>query len=166
MGVRPGFTLNGAVVTVPNCIFCDQPFGSGRRRSQEHAAPQWCAELLPDLGPALHGHIRVTAEGRQDKDLGERNPFTTVCSDVCEPCNTGWMHELEESAKWILRPLPYAHAVPAALERKLVQVWPPKYEIVSWPPPDTLDDRDVKSALVSLGLPMDGEGANLIVDSP
>ncbi|HTX31728.1 MAG TPA: hypothetical protein VMD09_10090 [Solirubrobacteraceae bacterium] len=49
-----------------------------------------------------HLHIVITAEGRRDADHGERNPFTTVCGDVCKPCNTGWMHELEESCKGVL----------------------------------------------------------------
>jgi hypothetical protein len=93
------------MVNVPNCIFCNRPFGPGRPRSQEHAAPQWCRELLPDIGRSEHGHIRVTPHGRTDTNLGNRDPFTTVCGDVCQPCNNGWMHELEESAKHPLRPL-------------------------------------------------------------
>jgi hypothetical protein len=35
-------------------------------------------------------------------DQGYRDPFTTVAGDVCEPCNTGWMHELEESSRPLL----------------------------------------------------------------
>lgn len=93
------------MVAVPNCIFCDQPFGPGRPRSREHAAPNWCRNLLPDLGPAVHVHAVVTPGGRQDTEMGERDLFTTVCGDVCRPCNTGWMAELEESARPILTPL-------------------------------------------------------------
>lgn len=262
-------------MAVTECIFCNQPFGPGRPRSQEHAAPQWCKELLPDLGPALHEHIRVTPEGRTDTELGTRDPFTTVCGDVCEPCNNGWMHELEESAKWYLRPLiqgesrnqrfwrqtlcatwavktalvwdsvmpqhsviprsvlhtfhrtqrlnlrqqvwvghyvgpqphhsfrqtaahivgeiaevtgpplkpddahvyacvvtmgqaaylvvghildvPYSHALPDELAPKLVPVWPPHHEVVSWPPQEGLSDEDIRAALMSVGEPMDGE---------
>jgi hypothetical protein len=93
------------VVSVPNCIFCDQPFGAARARSGEHAVPQWCRDLVPDLGPAIHGHTLITPEGRRDRDLGSRDPFTTICRDVCEACNTGWMHELEESARPVLQRL-------------------------------------------------------------
>jgi hypothetical protein len=35
----------------------------------------------------------------------DRMPFTTKVGCACEVCNTGWMHELEETAKPILRPL-------------------------------------------------------------
>jgi hypothetical protein len=221
----------------------------------------------------MHGHIRVTAEGRTDTDLGHRDPFTTVCGDVCEPCNTGWMHELEGSASAILSRLiqgdpknqrywrqtlgatwamktamvwdsvmpqhhliprtalhtfhqtqrlnlrqqiwighytgaqvhhsfrqtaahingpvtgapadpqeahlyagfvtigqlaylvvghilgmPYKHILPVELKPKLVPVWPPEQEIVSWPPPEPLSDEDVRTALLSVGEPMGGEG--------
>lgn len=87
------------------CIFCDEPFGSGRPRSGEHAAPNWCRKYLPDLGKAQHVLTVITAEGRQDTDHGERDPFTTICGDVCEPCNTGWMHEMEESCEALLNKL-------------------------------------------------------------
>ncbi len=60
---------------------------------------------MPDFGPAVHTHAVITPDGRTDTDHGERNPFTTVCGDVCQECNTGWMHELEESAKPVLRNL-------------------------------------------------------------
>jgi hypothetical protein len=47
----------------------------------------------------------ITAEGRTEEDHGERDPFTTVCGDVCEPCNNGWMHELEDSCEPVLNKL-------------------------------------------------------------
>jgi hypothetical protein len=71
------------MVAVTNCNFCDQPIGPGRPRSREHAAPNWCRNLLPDLGPAVHVHAVVTPGGRQDTEMGERDVFTTVCGDVC-----------------------------------------------------------------------------------
>jgi len=84
------------------CIFCGEPFGPQRPRSKEHAAPEWCRKLLPDLGPAQHTFIIETADGREELDHGERDPFTTVCGDVCRACNNGWMHELEESTEALL----------------------------------------------------------------
>lgn len=93
------------MVSVTNCIFCDQPFGPGRPRSREHAAPNWCRELLPDLGRPVHVASVVTPAGREDTEMGERDVFTTVCGDVCRPCNTGWMAELEDSTRPFLTPL-------------------------------------------------------------
>ncbi len=47
-----------------------------------------------------------TADGRQEFFRGIRDPFTTVAKDVCEPCNTGWMEELEDWAKrWLAKPI-------------------------------------------------------------
>jgi hypothetical protein len=93
------------MATVSRCVFCDLPFGPARPRSKEHAAPNWCKELLPDSGPAVHVHAVVTPGGRQDSEMGERDIFTTVCGDVCRPCDTGWMAELEESGRPFLTPL-------------------------------------------------------------
>jgi hypothetical protein len=94
---------------VDKCIFCDEPFGSGRPRSGEHAAPNRCAELVPDIGPAQHDMVIEEADGTTVEDHGLRNPFTTIAGDVCEPCNTGWMHELEESCKGLLGHLIQGH---------------------------------------------------------
>lgn len=94
--------MNDESSAVPSCIFCGQPFGPGRERSKEHAAPKWCRELVPDLGPAQHTQVVKTVDGITTEDRGIRNPFTTTINDVCEPCNTGWMHELEEASKGLL----------------------------------------------------------------
>lgn len=93
------------MATIRNCIFCNRPFGPTRRRSKEHATPQWCRELAPERGPTLHMHTVIRPDGRKDTEQGVRDYFTTVCKDVCEPCNTGWMHELEESASQVVGPL-------------------------------------------------------------
>jgi hypothetical protein len=84
------------------CIFCAEPFDPSRRRSAEHAAPQWCRDLVPDLGPAQHTMVTETGKGYVTRDWGLRDPFTTVVKDVCESCNTGWMSEMEESRRPLL----------------------------------------------------------------
>jgi hypothetical protein len=87
------------------CIFCGRLFGDDRRRSSEHAAPNWCKKLLPDVGKVQHVQVVESVEGRDEVELGARNPFTTVCEDVCEPCNNGWMQEMEASAEIIMAKL-------------------------------------------------------------
>lgn len=84
------------------CIFCGRPFGPQRQRSKEHAAPQWCRDLVPNLGAAHHTLVVRTADGTTETDRGLRDPFTTTVNDICIQCNTGWMHELEEASKPIL----------------------------------------------------------------
>lgn len=98
------------------CIFCGEPFGPARERSNEHAAPNWCAELLPDRGAAYHTATVHTESGVETVDLGYRDPFTTTLNEVCKPCNEGWMHELEESAKGIL-----SHFIKG--DRRRVRFW-------------------------------------------
>jgi hypothetical protein len=95
---------------VDSCIFCGEPLGPDRPRSNEHAAPNWCADLLPDRGAARHTQIVHTEEGVETLDLGLRNPFTTTLNEVCKPCNEGWMHELETSCEGILGHLIQGHA--------------------------------------------------------
>ncbi|HEX4483456.1 MAG TPA: hypothetical protein VH081_06670 [Solirubrobacteraceae bacterium] len=96
------------------CIFCGELFSPQRKRSEEHAAPQWCGELLaehlppppPDAPTPEHFWILETADGREEVFRGTRDPFTTVAKDVCVPCNTGWMEELEDWAKqWLAAPV-------------------------------------------------------------
>jgi hypothetical protein len=87
---------------VADCMFCGQPFGPERERSKEHAAPQWCRDLLPNRGPAQHTRVVKTPDGTTHEDRGNRDPFSTTVNDVCKPCNTGWMHELEEASRGLL----------------------------------------------------------------
>ena len=54
--------------------------------------------------------------------------------------------------------IPNAHRLPAPLEAKLAQIWPPEFEVLPWPPSEPLDDADIQIALASLGEPMDGDG--------
>jgi hypothetical protein len=117
---------------VDNCIFCGEPFGPSRQRSDEHAAPKWCGEILPDRGQAEHKHVVETAEGRDEQDQGIRDPFTTVAGDICKPCNNGWMEELEDWAKrWLAKPITgqrrslryWRQALAASWAIKTAMVW-------------------------------------------
>ncbi len=84
------------------CLFCGKPFGTQRKRTDEHGAPKWCRKLVPDRGKARHTAIIETVAGQTIEDRGLHLPFTTVIADVCEQCNTGWMHELEETCRSFL----------------------------------------------------------------
>jgi hypothetical protein len=71
----------------------------------EHVWPQWIAKYLPDTKLP---HLVVVEQEGQDSAVelrGDRPPFTTEVKCVCKPCNEGWMHELETTAKPILAPL-------------------------------------------------------------
>jgi hypothetical protein len=82
------------------CIWC-----GGSPVTAEHVWPQWIAKYLPKEKAQ---HLVIVEEEGQEKAVefrGERVPFTTKVKCVCEPCNNGWMHELETSAEPILAPL-------------------------------------------------------------
>lgn len=82
------------------CIWC-----GGTPLTAEHVWPRWIAKYLPEE-KSPH-HVVVEAEGEEQivQFRGERVPFSTTVKCVCEPCNTGWMHELETTAEKILAPL-------------------------------------------------------------
>jgi hypothetical protein len=75
------------------CVFCgESPVEA------EHVWPQWIAKYLP-REKADHFRVQESAEGREVQPRGFRFPFTTEANCVCHTCNTGWMHELENSAE-------------------------------------------------------------------
>ena len=114
-----------------SCIFCGEPFGPERPRSNEHAAPKWCGKLLPKRGVARHTQFVHTEDGVQTEDWGLRNPFTTTLNDVCKPCNEGWMDELEKACQDILGHLIQGHARSVRFWRQsLIATWACKTAMV------------------------------------
>jgi hypothetical protein len=49
-------------------------------------------------------------------DRGYRDPCTTVAGDMCRPCNTGWMEEMEDWAKRFL-------AAPIQGDKRTLRYW-------------------------------------------
>jgi hypothetical protein len=69
--------------------------------SNEHLWPKWVRNLLPDS--LAEQNVFYTMD---DSHLGRvrkiRLPlFELTVKDVCEPCNTGWMHDLEDAMKQV-----------------------------------------------------------------
>jgi hypothetical protein len=67
--------------------------------SNEHLWPKWVRKLLPDS--LANQRVNYTME---DSHLGpirkvKLGLFDLTVKDVCEPCNTGWMHRLEDATK-------------------------------------------------------------------
>ena len=113
------------------CIFCGEPLGPERKRSDEHAAPKWCGKLLPDLGAAHHAWHVETSDGTSTVYQGYKDPFTTVAEDVCKPCNEGWMKELEDSCEGIVGHLIQGHERKIRYWRQaLVATWAVKTALV------------------------------------
>jgi hypothetical protein len=85
-----------------SCIFCQEPFGANRIRSNEHILPLWLTEVL-------HGEGLIVQTWADPNTLESRT-WTTKEPDfkaraVCEPCNSGWMSNLETDGKPFLTPM-------------------------------------------------------------
>ncbi len=89
------------------CIFCGEPFGAGRKSSREHIWPEWMHELLPEQAPAMltRGSTGTGLPNLEQLPMGGLLQKKVKPRVVCQPCNNGWMSELETATKPILRPL-------------------------------------------------------------
>jgi hypothetical protein len=94
----------------------------GTRKSGEHAYPSWTDECVPGFGSLtitdeLDGAVVHT---RKNRDLD-------IKVNICEACNTGWMHRLEEQVRGFLCPLMEGKpAVLSAAQQRLTARWTAK----------------------------------------
>lgn len=100
---------NGSI-TPRKCIFC----GSRKNITREHVVPNWLRHVIPrvsdeylhanfTLHPALMGPNTVAIVPQMNpakRNIGNRQLFM-----VCETCNTGWMHQLQDELMPVLKPL-------------------------------------------------------------
>jgi hypothetical protein len=78
------------------CIFC----GSTGKLTAEHVFPDWSQPyLVSPYGPGTHQRQILRADGNNDDWSYEGDPATATVRTVCEPCNNGWMSDLEGRAK-------------------------------------------------------------------
>jgi hypothetical protein len=79
-----------------NCFFC-----SSGADSLEDAWPRW---ITSQFKPSLPGEAQLERRGVKLKPWRVHQPELTVRC-VCQPCNNGWMSQLEFQAKRFLQPL-------------------------------------------------------------
>lgn len=71
--------------------------------SNEHVWPEWLGKLLPPgAAGASHSYAFEDAKRGEYRRLEGMRPHDITVRDVCEPCNTGWMHRSEDSAGLIV----------------------------------------------------------------
>jgi hypothetical protein len=80
------------------CVFC----GFEGKLTAEHVLPKWLLDIGLDLEPMAHDAGALNRIGRA---MGVSLPFTRTVKDVCAACNGGWMSDLENGVKDVLRPL-------------------------------------------------------------
>jgi hypothetical protein len=103
------------------CIFCG---AAGIPASVEHVIPKWARRAFD-----ISGWVTVTRgeSGSADRaGVGQMQHLNIILRDsICEPCNNGWLSDIEKKAARILRPLA-VDAAPTALDpgaQALVALW-------------------------------------------
>jgi hypothetical protein len=101
------------------CVFCQRE----AKLTLEHVLPSWLARHLPHaerVTSVTHSQ-RVEGEGLR---LWTTDVLDIKVKRVCEDCNTGWMHELEDAARPILLPLMAGRTRGlASSEQEVIAVW-------------------------------------------
>ncbi len=112
------------------CIFCGERGGS-----DEHLFPTWLNDVFAELPPRTdEGNVEWSRTG-SSPITGEvfahswsRTEIASVTSrSFCRDCNNGWMSQLEERAKPLLKPMILGH--PTGLthaEQLIVATWATK----------------------------------------
>jgi hypothetical protein len=120
------------------CIFC----GKGSKPTNEHAIPDWLSEFVAEMG----GEIVFTqwSVGSETKKWGPIRKASIHFQGLCDPCNTGWMSDLEGAVIPYFKPMmqgqpsvlsPDAQAAIAAWLYKMAMVLPYIYPGKRPPPP-------------------------------
>jgi hypothetical protein len=78
----------------PHCAFC-----SNKPDSKEHAWPEWIINRLYTGTQRIIGSI----EGNKAQVDATQKALKVPC--VCEPCNSGWMHQLEDTVIPLMTPM-------------------------------------------------------------
>ncbi len=90
------------------CIFCD-----GFGLSKEHVLPDWLRSIFPRLATDTHtfnaaSWLNLPTVGMvplPSKKSGQGHSLSKKVRVVCEQCNTGWMHAMEDAVKPLLEDL-------------------------------------------------------------
>jgi len=90
---------------VNGCCFCNGP-----GLTKEHIWPDWAADLLPDSGSYFRAKIRggggLSPGGSVEGHWSRQGAVKTIrLRVVCKPCNSGWMGDMEQAVKPILKPM-------------------------------------------------------------
>lgn len=89
------------------CVAC----GMARKLSNEHAFPSWLGKVVASLSdPTVEnsGKVEHKYEGTPDSGIireWSANETDVKAQVVCEPCNSGWLSELEKKTIPVLTPL-------------------------------------------------------------
>ena len=103
------------------CAFCDAEIPRGA--PPEHVIPTWMGKFKPKgtiLQHTTHPERRGEIEVPATRPIYRSNKFDLTADTVCEPCNHGWMSDLETWCSPLLTPMIQDQRTGLALERQVL----------------------------------------------
>jgi hypothetical protein len=104
-----------SVGSMARCTFCQED----RTLTREHVWPQWLASVFEEEAPQpivrrVGGAVSIRNEPM----------FKQTVRAVCRDCNGGWMSQLEERVKPVLRPMIRGMTVQLGVDTQgLIATW-------------------------------------------
>jgi hypothetical protein len=95
------------VPTTP-CRFCG---ATDQKITNEHVWPEWLEDFVPPSAGPGYAERWSSADGRQE---WKQQLLSATVRMFCEPCNTGWMSDIEGAAKHIVGPM--VQGIPTMLD--------------------------------------------------
>lgn len=103
------------------CVFCEE-----RAESKEHVIPAWVHQCFE--GETLH-HYTIR-DNKTERNWSSKRPDFQA-RIVCIQCNTGWMHDLEETTRPILQPMIFGHGTQLRpSHQRILSLWIAKTALV------------------------------------
>jgi hypothetical protein len=139
-----------SVPTTP-CRFCG---ATDRKITKEHVWPEWLEDFVPPTsGPGL-AHRWSSGDGHQS---WKQQMLSATVRMFCEPCNTGWMSDIEAEAKYIVGPM--VQGIPTTLDtaaQRAVANWTVLKGLVAAQTsktPQPIPDRHYRQVYAAKGAP-------------
>jgi hypothetical protein len=94
----------------PKCMFC----GERNKPSREDVLPRWAARAVSGNATGKlqvwrkAGSVAADFRTVAKRNIGEAT-FGFLTYGACEPCNNGWMNEIEKAARKVIEPMIRGH---------------------------------------------------------
>lgn len=112
------WAVSADLVSPTGCYWC-----GATPLSREDLIPQWLLAVLAEISPSADGFNSawdyVDRTGDTSRTFPQRRPEIVVRS-VCEPCNNGWMSDLEARTMPVLGPLVRGSGARLSIDDQLV----------------------------------------------
>lgn len=90
----------------PACFFCE---ATDRPLTNEHLWSAWLEKILPNRGPITYYRANALKGEEPTENRWRGKDFDHTVKAVCEPCNGGWMNQVEIKARPFLESLIHGH---------------------------------------------------------